>query len=348
MLESVSIASGVSLAACSVGIWPILWRSDLLCVDLKDNEGKNMAIFAKSGWRTSPQRRREALAGVLFVSPWIVSLLVFTAYPVLATFYLSMTNYDVISSPQWVGFQNYQAMLTNDPDFWKSLGNTAYYTLISVPAGLIAALGLALVLNMRAKGIGVYRTIFYLPALVPPVATALVFMLLFNTDGLANTFLVFLHLPRQDWLLDPHLSRPVLIVMSLWGVGAATLIFLAGLQEVPQSLLESASLDGAGPWQRFRHVILPMLSPIILFNLIMGIISSFQVFTQAILLGGTDGEPLGSTLMLMVLIYRNAFRYFSMGYAEALAVVLFLLILLLTLVIFLSSRLWVHYEGGQS
>lgn len=307
-----------------------------------------MAVFAKSGWRTSPQRRREALAGLLFVSPWIVSLLVFTAYPVLATFYLSMTNYTVISSPEWVGFQNYQTMLTADPDFWKSIGNTAYYTLISVPVGLIAALGLALVLNMRARGIGVYRTIFYLPALVPPVASALVFMLIFNTDGLANSFLGFLGLPHQDWLLDPNLSKPVLIVMSLWGIGAATLIFLAGLQEVPQTLLESAALDGAGPWQRFRHVILPLLSPIILFNAIMGMISSFQVFTQAIVIGGTNGEPLGSTLMLMVLIYRNAFHYFSMGYAEALTVALFLLILLLTLVLFLSSRLWVYYEGGRS
>lgn len=307
-----------------------------------------MAVFAKSGWRTSSQRRREALAGVLFVSPWIVSLLVFTAYPVLATFYLSLTNYNVISSPEWVGFQNYQTMLSNDPDFWKSLGNTAYYTLISVPVGLIAALGLALVLNMRARGIGFYRTIFYLPALVPPVASALVFMLLFNTDGLANSFLGLLHIPHQDWFLNPNLSKPVLIVMSLWGVGAATLIFLAGLQEVPQSLLESASLDGANPWQRFRHVILPLLSPIILFNLIMGMISSFQVFTQAIIIGGTNGEPLGSSLMLMVLIYRNAFHYFAMGYAEALTVVLFLLILLLTLVIFLSSRLWVYYEGGRS
>lgn len=307
-----------------------------------------MAVFSRSIWQMSPQRRREALAGVLFVSPWIGSLLVFTAYPVLATFYLSLTNYNVISSPQWVGLQNYQTMLTADPDFWKSLGNTAYYTLLSVPAGLIAALGLALLLNMRAKGIGVYRTIFYLPTLVPPVAGALVFILLFNSEGLVNTLFGIVGLPRLNWLLDPGLSKPVLIVMSLWGVGAATLIFLAGLQEMPQTLLESAALDGAGPWQRFCHVILPLLSPIILFNLIMGVINSFQVFTQAMLLGGTNGEPLGSTLMLMVLIYRNAFRYFSMGYAEALTVVLFLLILLLTLIIFASSRLWVYYEGGRS
>ncbi len=309
-----------------------------------------MAIFSfpKSDWRTSTQRRREALAGVMFVSPWIFSLLVFTAYPVLATFYLSLTNYDVISSPQWVGFQNYQNMFTADPDFWRSVGNTAYYTLVSVPLGLIVALGLALVLNMRAKGIGFYRTIFYLPALVPPVASSLVFVLMFNTDGLANALLRSVGLPPQNWLSDPHLSKPVLIIMSLWGIGAAALIFLAGLQEIPQTLLESATIDGAGPWQRFRHVILPLLSPIILFNLIMGMIGSFQVFTQVLVIGGTTGAPLGSTLMLMVLVYRNAFRYFAMGYAEALTVVLFLLILLLTVIVFLTSRLWVHYEGGRS
>lgn len=306
-----------------------------------------MAVFSSRSRQKSPRRRREALIGTLFVSPWIFSLLVFTAYPVLATFYLSLTNYNVLEAPRWIGLQNYQTMLTSDPDFWKSLGNTAYYTLISVPLGLILALVLALILNMRARGIGFYRTIFYLPALVPLVASALIFMVMFNTDGVVNSILGIVHLPPQNWLLDPHLSKPVLIFMSIWGVGAATLIFLAGLQEVPQALLEAATIDGAGPWSRFRHIILPLLSPIILFNLIMGMIGSFQVFTQALVIGNTTGEPLGSTLMLMVLIYQNAFRYFMMGYASAVAVVLFLLILLVTLVIFLFSRLWVHYEGGS-
>ena len=239
-------------------------------------------------------------------------------------------------------------MFTADPDFMKALGNTAFYTLISVPLGLIVALGLALVLNMRARAIGFYRTVFYLPALVPPVASTIVFVLMFNTDGLINSLFKSVGAPALNWLSDPNLSKPVLIVMSLWGIGSATLVFLAGLQEVPQTLLESATIDGAGPWQRFRHVIMPLLSPIILFNLIMGMIGSFQVFTQVLVIGGTTGTPLGSTLMLMVLVYRNAFRYFAMGYAEALTVVLFLLILLLTLVVFASSRLWVHYEGGRS
>lgn len=295
-------------------------------------------------------RNREARAGLLFVSPWIFSLLVFTAYPVLATFFFSFTNYDMLDTPQWVGLANYQTMLTADNDFWRAVINSAFYAFISVPLSLLLALALAMLMNMRARGIGVYRTIFYLPALVPPVAATIVFILMFSPakGGVMNTLLGSLGIPAQGWLMDPQQSKPVLITLGMWGLGAATLIFLAGLKEIPTTLVEAANIDGAGSWQRLRYIILPLLSPLILFNLVMGVISSFQVFTQALVIGDTTGEPDGSTLMFMVLIYRNAFRYFSMGYATALSVVLFLAVLLITFLIFRSARFWVYYEGDRS
>ena len=298
--------------------------------------------------RMSPMRRREALAGLAFVLPWVLSLLVFTAYPVVSSFYLSFTEYNIVQAPRWTGLDNYRTMFTTDPAFWTSVRNSAYYALISVPLGLAGSLLLAVILNLRARGIGVYRTIFYLPALAPPVAGTIIFILMFDPDaGLINAVLGGLGLPAPGWLTDPAWSKPALIILSLWGLGAGALIFLAGLKEIPQTLLEAAAIDGAGPWQRFRAVTLPLLTPVILFNLVMGIIGSFQVFTQAFVIGGTTGEPLESTLVFMVHIYRNAFRYFSMGYASALSVVLFLAVLAVTLLVFRSARVWVYYEGGE-
>jgi multiple sugar transport system permease protein len=275
----------------------------------------------------------------------VVSLLIFAAYPVLAAVYLSFTEYNILEPPQWVGLDNYYQILTGDQAFWISVKNTMYYALISVPLRLGLALVLALILNMRAKGIGVYRTLFYLPALVPPVVSAIIFLVLLNPNGLVNNLLQMVGLPGPRWFTDPAWSKPALIILSLWPVGVETLIFLAGLKEVPDSLLDAAAIDGAGPSQQFVHITLPLITPAILFNLVIGIIYSFQVFDQAVVLGGTNGEPLESTLMLMVLIYRNAFRYFAMGYASALGVVLMLAVLVLTLVIFRSARAWVFYEA---
>lgn len=293
-------------------------------------------------------RRREAYIGLSFVLPWVISLLLFTLYPVLATFYLSLTDYNLVQPPRWVGLQNYRTMFNHDPAFWTSASNTAYYALLSVPLGLAGSLGLSLLLNMRAKGIGIYRTLFYLPALVPPVVSTLIFMVLLDPDGgLLNTLLRNVGVPTPGWLTDPTWSKPALILLSLWGLGAGALIFLAGLQEIPQSLLDAAAVDGAGPWQRFRHITLPLLTPVVLFNLVTGIINSFHVFTQALVIGGTTGKPLESTLMFMVHLYRSAFRYFAMGYASALAVVLFLGVLVVTLGIFWSAGAWVYYEGSR-
>src|SRR5262249_50937026 len=254
-----------------------------------------MATTRAQQARRGRTQRRAARAGLLFVLPWLLSLLLFTTYPVLTTLYLSFTDYNIVQSPRWIGLQNYRTMFTADPAFWTSIGNSAYYALLAVPLGLAGALGLALLLNTRAQGMGVYRTLIALPMLVPPVASTVVFIAMFDPDnGLINALCQQVGLPTVGWLADPAWSKPALILLSLWGLGASALIFLAGLQEIPQALLDAAAIDGAGPWQRFRHVTLPLLSPVILFNLVMGVISSFHIFTQALVVGGTTGKPLES------------------------------------------------------
>jgi len=291
-----------------------------------------------------PLGRREALAGLLFVSPWLIALVVFHVYPIVAATYLSLSKYTVFTPPEFVGMDNY-VKLWNDPTVWKAAGNSLFYALLSVPIGLVVALVLALLLNRPVRGIGIHRTLFYMPAVVPPVAGTIVFLLLLEPRaGPLNTAVEAVGLDGPAWFQDPAWAKWGLIILSLWGVGAATLIFLAGLQEIPESLLEAASMDGAGPLRRFLHVTMPLLTPVILFNLVIGVIYSFQVFDAAMIVGGTDGVPGGSTLMYMVHIYRTAFGYFDMGYASAQAMVLFLLIVAVTGAIFGSTRRWV-YEG---
>ena len=292
-------------------------------------------------------RRREARAGLLFVLPWLVSLLVFTLYPVVGTLGLSFTEYNIVESPRWVGLENFRRMFQDDPDFWPAVQNSGSYAAISVPLRLLLALALALLLNQGVRGIGAYRVAFYLPALVPPVAATILFMLMFNTDsGPVNVLIRAFGLAPPDWLRDPTWSKPALILLSLWPLGVEVLVFLAGLKDIPQDLIDAAAIDGASGWRRLAGITLPLLSPVILFNLAIGVIYSFQVFVPAIILGGINGEPLGSTLMYMVLIYRNAFRYFSMGYAASQSLVLFVAVGLLTLLIFRGARRWVHYEAG--
>jgi multiple sugar transport system permease protein len=249
-------------------------------------------------------------------------------------------------------------MATQDPLIWQSIYNTLYYTLISVPLGLLLALLLALLMNQAIRGIGFYRTIYFLPSLVPPVAGTLLWLLILDPgNGLMNAGLETLGLPRLGWFKSPVWSKPALILMSLWGVGAAALIFLGGLQEIPKVLYEAAEIDGANAFQRLRWITLPLLSPVIFFNLIIGIINSFQVFTSAFIAGGTAGGgfggggtmggPLGSMLMYMLLLYRNAFRYFQLGYASAMAVLLFLVLVIITLMLVKTSEIWVYYEADQ-
>lgn len=309
-------------------------------------------------WSRLPTQLRTDLMGCLFLLPWIIGILVFTAYPTLASFYFSFTRYNVIQAPRFIGFTNYTNML-NDPRLVKSVYNSAYYTLLSVPLGMISSLGLAILLNARVRLIGFFRTLYYMPSLVPPVAGTLLWMLIMDSkQGLMNAALEAVGLPRLGWFSSPTWSKPALLIMSLWGVGSATLIFLASLKEVPHELIEAATIDGAGVWRRFWGITIPMISPVILFNLVMSVLGSFQVFTAAFVAGGgggglsgggpsgTAGGPLESMLMYMVYLYGQAFRYFEMGYASAMAVVLFVVIMALTLAIFKSSGRWVYYEGG--
>jgi len=305
-----------------------------------------MASIRTPWYKLSPLRRKEAWTGFLFTLPWLISLLVLTIYPILDTVYLSFTQYSVIESPVWIGLANYKDLFLNDTAIRPAVYNSLYYAMLSVPVGLVLSLGLALLLNMRAAGIGVYRTLFYLPSLVPPVAATITFQVMFEPrGGLINSFIRFLGFSAPSWFNDPAWSKPGLIIMSLWGIGYLTLIFLAGLQDVPVTLLEAAEIDGANTWQKFWHVTIPMLSNVILFNLVMNVIWSFQVFTQALVIGGTNGSPMESTLMVMVLIYRNAFRYFKMGYASALAFLMFIVIMIVTALIFRTSNAWVYSES---
>jgi multiple sugar transport system permease protein len=299
--------------------------------------------------KMGPLARHEARTGLLFVLPWLVGLVLFTAYPVIYSFYLSFTSYNIIQDPKWIGLDNYRTMLDVDPLFWTAVKNSAYFAVISVPLRLLIAFLLALMLAIETRFMGVYRTMFYLPALVPPVAGTIIFMLLFDPRaGLINKFIGLFGVEPIAWLLDPQWSKPAIIILSLWTLGADSLIFLAGLKDVPADIMDAASVDGAGWWRRLLNITLPLITPVILFNLVMGIIGSFQIFAQALIIGGTNGDPLDSTLMYMVLLYKNAFRYFSMGYASAMAVVLFVAVLALTLVIFRTSRYWVFYEGDGS
>lgn len=293
-------------------------------------------------------RQQETTAGLIFVMPWLIGLLVFTAYPVIGTLYLSFTQYSIADSPKWIGLDNYRQIFTNDPAFWPAVKNSAIYAGMSVPLKLIFALALALLMNMGARGIGIYRVIYYLPALVPPVAASIAFNLMFSdANGPINEILSWIGITGPDWIRDPSWSKPMLVILSMWPLGVETLVFLAGLKEIPQDLLDAASTDGASRFRRLTSITIPLLTPMILFNLVIGVIGSFQVFTQAIVIGGMTGNPLGSTMMIMVLIYQNAFRYFAMGYAAALSVLLFIAVVVLTLAVFRSAKFWVHYEGER-
>jgi multiple sugar transport system permease protein len=294
----------------------------------------------------------------LFVLPWVIGVIVFRAYPIIASFYFSFTKYNILKTPVWIGLDNYVTLFTVEPLLRTTVINTVYYAFISVPLGLALALVLAMLMNQKLSGIGFYRTVYYMPSLVPPVAGTLLWLLILNPgNGLMNSLLEAIGLPRLGWFTSPTWSKPALILMSLWGIGGAALIFLGGLKEIPISYYEAAEIDGANGPRRFIHITLPLLTPTIFFNLVMGIIASFQVFTTAFIAGGagaggsgaggTSGGPLNSMLMYMVLLFRYAFRYYSMGYASAMAVVLFLVILVVTLILVKTSGGWVFYEGAS-
>jgi multiple sugar transport system permease protein len=291
----------------------------------------------------SALKRREAIDGYLFIMPWIIGFIVFVSGPMIGALFLSFTSWDLFNDPEWVGLENYRE-LADDRRVWISLYNTAYYTFISVPINLFVALMAAMLLNTNVKGQAFFRTAFYLPAVMPAVANAVLWFYILNPDaGLANLLLERVGLPQSEWLFSPETAKPTFILMGLWGIGNTMVIFLAGLQGVPQSLYDAALIDGAGPFQRFRVVTFPMLSPVILFNLILGIIGSFQIFTSAYLL--TDGGPRNSTLFSVLYLFRIGFEQFEMGYAAAFSWLIFAVILVFTMIQLLLSKRWTYYEG---
>ncbi|MGB7157969.1 MAG: extracellular solute-binding protein [Tepidisphaeraceae bacterium] len=290
--------------------------------------------------------RAETLWGYLFASPWLIGLAVLTAGPIVASIVYSFSRYDVLHPAQFTGLDNYRRLLTDDPLFWRSLANTAFM-MLGVPLGLAAGLGIAMLLNCEVGGMRVYRTIFYLPAIVPVVASSLLWLWVLNPEiGLVNSLLRVLGvadppgwLNSPSWLLG---SKTAIIFMGLWGAGSSMIIWLAGLNGIPRHLYEAAEIDGAGPWGRFRNVTLPMLSPYLFFNLIMGVIGTMQIFSQAYIM--TQGGPDDSTLFYAYHLFNAAFRYFQMGYASAMAWILFLIVLALTLFQMWLGRRWVHYD----
>jgi multiple sugar transport system permease protein len=290
--------------------------------------------------------RRNLRNGLLFAAPWLIHLVWLIAYPIGASLYYSFCAYDSLRPPRWVGVENYRTLLTDDPLFWTSLWNTLYMVAVGLPLGLVASLAIALLMNQKLKGMAFYRTVYYLPSITPVVASSLLWMWLLNPEmGLVNTLLAKVGVPGPGWLASPDWSKAGLVLMGLWGTGGSMVIYLAGLQDVPAQLYEAASLDGAGKWAQFRNVTLPMLSPVILFNLIMGLIGAFQYFTQAYVVSRGLGGPQDSTLFYAFHLFNSAFLDFRMGYACAMAWILFLITLGCALVVFRSSARWVYYGG---
>jgi multiple sugar transport system permease protein len=290
--------------------------------------------------------RRRTIEGWLYVSPFIVGFLLFFAGPMVFAAYISLTDWPVLAPAKFVGLQNFRNLF-RDNLFWKSLYITTYYTLFSVPLNMIVGLALAMLLNQKIRAVALFRTLFYIPAVITGVAVAVLWWMVLNSEyGLLNNVLQIFGLPRIPWLTHTRWVIPAFIIMSLWQVGGGMVIYLAGLQGIPSDLYESASIDGAGNWARFRHITLPMLSPVLLFNLVLGVIGSFQSFTNALVM--TNGGPSQASLFYVLYIYRNAWQYNQMGYAAALSWVLFAIVLALTILIFRVTAARVYYAGSSS
>jgi len=308
--------------------------------------------------RRSHWRRRRSVA--LLLTPWAIGFTVFFAYPLVASAYFSFTHYDLLSSQTWIGLENYEFLFHHDPQIWTAVQNTLWLIVFMVPSVVLFALGISLLMARARRGLGVMRTIFYLPALAPIVASTLGFVYLFNpATGPVNAILAKFGIEGPLWFNSPTLAKPTLVLLAMWAVGNTMIIFLAAVLDVPTSLLESAELDGAGPLRRFIHVTLPTISPVLLFAIVVGVIDALQYFTQAyvaasVAQGGQPGEsvgalgyPQGSTLFYPVYLYEQAFTRFNMGYASAMSMVMLVVALALTLLILRNSRRWVYYQGDS-
>jgi multiple sugar transport system permease protein len=313
-----------------------------------------IAVRARRG--LSPGTRRNLVAGILFISPWVLGFVAFYLYPALASLYYSFTDFKILEAPRWVGLDNY-ARMGSDPLFWKSLGNTLYLAVIGLPLSVLSALAIALLLNVKGiRGISIFRTVFYLPVVVPTVAVAILWIWLLNPQyGLVNQALGFVGLPQPKWFFDADWTKPGIILMTVWGVGDVVVIYLGALQGVSRDLYDAADADGAGRFDKIRHVTIPMISPAILFNMITGAIAIFQYFTQAYVISegttsrgsGAIGGLQNSLLFYGLHLYNNAFRYFRLGYASALAWILLLVILCFTVLMLWASRRRVYYASDR-
>ena len=288
---------------------------------------------------------KEAINFYLFITPWLVGFLIFTFFPIIAAFVLSFMNYDIMTPPEWIGLANFKELFS-DPLFFQSMWNTLYIVIFAVPLGMVAAFGMAMLLNQKVRGMAIYRTAYYIPSIVPAVASAALWLYVLQPQwGLLNSFLDVFNIQGPGWMASEVWSKPAIIMLMVWGCGGSMIIYLAGLQDVPKEYYEAAEIDGAGWWRKFTNVTLPLMTPTIFFNLVMGIIGTFQIFSVVFVLTDGMGGPINSTLVYLIYLYRNAFNYFRMGYSSAMAYVLFVIILVLTLVAFRSARFWVFYES---
>lgn len=295
--------------------------------------------------------RQNNWIGYLFIAPWLIGFFAFVLLPILASFVLAFTDYDILSSPKWVGFDNFVRMFTGDARYWRSVKATFYYVFVSVPIRMAFALAVAMLLNTKHRGVSLYRAIYYAPSIVGgSVAVAVMWREIFGNNGVFNyVLLTLLGWPGLNWLGNPATAIWALIVLAAWQFGSPMLIFLAGLKQIPAEYYEAASIDGAGFWTKFLRITLPLLTPIIFFNLVMQVISGFMAFTQAFIISGSTGRPLDTTLFYALYLYNRAFTTFEMGYSSAMAWVLLLIIAFFTALIFKSSSHWVFYEskGGE-
>lgn len=288
---------------------------------------------------------RSKYAGLLYISPWLAGFFLLTLYPFASSLYYSFTQYNIIKTPVFVGWQNFIDMFTKDPDFTRSLKVTFQYVLLSVPLKLAFALLVALVLNLPAKGMSIFRTLYYLPSILGgSIAVSVLWKFLFMREGIVNKMFLGLGLPAQDWLGDPKLALFTIALLPAWEFGSSMIIFLAGLKQIPQELYEAARVDGATRTKVFSRITLPLLAPVIVFNLVMQTIGAFQQFTAAFVI--TGGGPVKSTYLYGMLLYDNAFHYFKMGYASALSWVLFLILLAVTFILMKASNRYAYYEDG--
>ncbi|MFJ6677738.1 carbohydrate ABC transporter permease [Microbacterium sp. NPDC091382] len=304
-----------------------------------------LSQIRRGGGKRGPRERpKDTKAALVFLAPWLLGLILVTVLPILASLYLSFTKYDLFNAPEWIGLDNYVRM-SQDPRLGASLGVTFVYVLVGVPLAMAAALGVALLLDKGLRGLAFYRSMFYLPSLLgSSVAVAILWKQIFGVDGIVNQFLAVFGIEGPGWISNPDTALSTIILLSVWGFGAPMVIFLAGLRQIPVMYYEAASVDGAGPVRQFFSITLPLLSPIVFFNLVLSMIGAFQAFTQAFIISGGSGGPSDSTLFYTLYLYQKGFTAFDMGYASAMAWLLVAIIAGFTAVNFALSKLWVFYD----